>query len=91
MARAMIASALWNPNPRRMISRIRVLVDSMRALDSPDANAAVIASRWRVMRLLSSTKAGMRQRRAQPIYRSRASIPSVPSMANTVRSPSLSR
>ena len=45
MARAMMASALWNPNPRRMIRRIRVFTDSMRALDRPERSAAMIASR----------------------------------------------
>ena len=43
------------------------------------------------MRPASSTKTGMRQRRAQEIHRSRACLPASPLTENTCRRPSLSR
>src|SRR6185437_9520068 len=76
MARAMMAWAAWKPNARRMMSRIVVLVDSIRALDSVLMMAAMMASRSRVMLRASLTNWGSRPRQAQLIQRSRASIAS---------------
>ena len=65
MARAMRGSAPWKPKATRVMRRILVLVDSISALDSPESRVASIAARCLTMRRCSSTKAGMRQRRAQ--------------------------
>jgi hypothetical protein len=54
------ASALWNPNATRVMSRILVLVDSIRAFDRPESKAASIAARCFTMRCWSAMKAGMR-------------------------------
>ena len=44
MASAMSASAEWNPNAIRVISRILVFIDSMRPLDKPWRIVATIAA-----------------------------------------------
>jgi hypothetical protein len=91
MARAMRGSGPWNPKATRVMSRILVLVDSTRAFDRPESKAASMAGRCFTMRFCNATKAGMRQRRAQLIHRSSASLPASPLSWNTRRSPSLSR
>ena len=53
--------------------------------------AASMATWWRLIFAPSSTNTGIRQRRAQLIHRSRASLPSSPLTENTWRKPSLSR
>ena len=74
MARAMRASAEWNPNATRVSSRILVLVDSMSPLDRPWSSVALIVRRMAGDPVGRSTKAGMRQRRAQHSQRSSASF-----------------
>ena len=74
MARAMSASGERNPYATRVMSRILVLTDSMRPLESPCSIAARIRSWYFTIERWSFTKAGMRHRRAQEIHRSSASM-----------------
>ena len=46
MARAMRGWGPWKPNAIRVMRRILVLVDSIRALDSPVSLEASMAVRW---------------------------------------------
>jgi hypothetical protein len=89
MARAMRASGERNPTATRVISRILVLTDSMRPFDSPCSIATRIEALCLTMRRCGSTKAGIRQRRAQPIQTSRASSASSAGSWKTSRRPSL--
>jgi len=41
---AIMASGVWNPNARRVWTRMRVLIDSIRALDRSWVSASRIAS-----------------------------------------------
>ena len=61
-------SGVANPNAMRVMSRILVLTDSMRPLDRPCSIAARIEALCFTIRRCRLTKAGMRQRRAQPIH-----------------------
>ena len=65
MARAMRASAERNPNAMRVIGRILVLTDSIKASDRPCSSAASMRARTAVIRVARLTKAGMRERRSQ--------------------------
>ena len=94
--RASIASATsgwypWNPNAMRVRSRILVFVDSIRPCERPVSSAASIAARCVAILRWRWTNAGIRERRAQIVHRSSASLPSSPLTANTYRSPSLRR
>lgn len=91
MAMAVRASADLKPNAILVISRILVLVDSINALDRLCSIAARIRARCLTMLLCSFTNAGMRQRRAQLIQRSRVSAASSWGSWKTTRRPSLSR
>src|SRR5664279_3901569 len=83
MARAIRASGERKPNAIRVSSRILVLTDSIKALDSPWSRLAWILSRIAVMRLARWTKARMRQRHAQDSHRSKAILPASPLAMNT--------
>lgn len=72
-ARAMRASGDLKPNAILVISRIFVLVDSIRPLDRLCSMAARILVLCLMMLFCSFTNDGIRQRRAQLIHRSRAS------------------
>ena len=67
IARAIRASGLWNPNARRVISRICVLIASTRALERPCSIAAMMPARWAVIVLASLTNDGSRHRLAHAI------------------------
>ena len=84
MARAMRASGERNPKAMRVRSRILVLVDSISPLDRPWSKVASMAARCLTILRCSSTKAGMRQRRAQLVQASSASLPASPLTANDV-------
>ena len=64
IASAISACGEWNPNARRAIRRICVLICSMRALESPCWIAARIPSRCSVIVRASLTNDGSRHRRA---------------------------
>lgn len=91
MARAIRASGERKPNAMRVISRILVLTDSIRALDRPWSRVASMRARTAVMRRARLTKAGIRQRRAQDSHRSSACLPASPLTWKTNRRSSLSR
>ncbi len=74
MARAMRAAGDLNPNAMRVMSRILVLADSVRPLDSPCSIAARIDGVCSTIAFCSFTKDGIRHRRAQLTHRSRASL-----------------
>src|SRR6266536_3584798 len=94
MARPMRACGSWNPNAMRVIRRSLVFTDSTSALDSRCSTPTSMACRCVVTRAARSTKAGMRQRRAQHSHRSRARMANrrKPARArvNTHRRPSFS-
>ena len=69
----MRASGDLNPNAILVISRILVLVDSIRPLDRLCSIAARILARCLTMLFCSLTNDGIRRRRAQRIHRARAS------------------
>jgi hypothetical protein len=73
MAIAMRASGDLKPKAMRVMSRILVLTDSVRPLDSPCSIAARIDGVWATMLFCSFTNAGIRHRRAQLTQRSNAS------------------
>jgi hypothetical protein len=64
IASAIRASAEWNPKARRLISRICVLICSIRALERLFSIAARIPARCWVIVLASLTNGRRRQRRA---------------------------
>lgn len=78
MTKAMSGLGPWKPNAMRVRRRILALVDSINPLDSPESIMASMAARWSTTLRDSSTKAGIRQRRAQDSHRLRASLPSSP-------------
>jgi len=80
-----------NPNAIRVIRRILVLVDSIRPLDRLCSIAAKILAWCFTMLLCSFTNAGIRHRRAQPIYFSGAWTALWWGIAKIVCRPSLSR
>jgi dipeptidyl aminopeptidase/acylaminoacyl peptidase len=85
MTRAMTASALRKPNPRRMIRRVLVLVDSISPLLSSATIACRMASWWRRTLRARSTKAGMRLRLAQDSHRSSAATAAWTPSARAIR------
>jgi hypothetical protein len=83
IASATSGSCPWNPNAMRVRSRIFVFVDSMRPWERPLSSAASIAARWLAILRCRCTNDGIRERRAQTVHWSSATLPSSPLTANT--------
>ena len=84
----MRASGDLDPNAILVISRILVLVDSIRPLDRLCSIAARILARCLTMLFCSFTNDGIRQRRAQLIHRWRASAAAAWGIVKISRRPS---
>ena len=79
------------PKAIRVMSRILVLADSIRALDRPQSKVASISARYRLRLRPGATNASRRDRCAQASHLPGASLPSSPLTLKTCRRPSLSR